>query len=381
MSQPKILIIDDELGIREGTKRALTPQGFSVDTAEDGDQGLRKIEANPYDLVLLDVMMPGFSGIDLLSYIRRHDPDLVCIIITGYATVELAVRAIKQGAYDFLTKPFSVDDLMLAVNQGLERRRLSLETKRLQAIEAEARRLTEEKARLEEVDRAKMRFVRLVTHELQAPVAAIDNYLQLMLEGYVPPEKERETLDKCRVRAQEEMALIADLLELGKVQAVGVRATAPVHLDDVLRQVAGQLGDQAAQKGLQFSVDVAGEIPPVQGVADQFKSVWANLIGNAIKYTLAGAVQVSLRHCEGKVVGQVSDTGIGIPPEARDRLFTEFFRADNAKAMELRGTGLGLAIVKQVIEGAGGKIWVESEPGHGSTFTFELPAATDAPSR
>jgi signal transduction histidine kinase len=115
-------------------------------------------------------------------------------------------------------------------------------------------------------------------------------------------------------------------------------------------------------------------IPPVQGVADQFKSAWANLIGNAIKYTLAGAVQVSLRHHEGRVVGQVSDTGIGIPPEARDRLFTKFFRADNAKAMELRGIGLGLAIVKQVIESAGGKIWVESEPRHGSTFTFELPA-------
>ena len=98
------------------------------------------------------------------------------------------------------------------------------------------------------------------------------------------------------------------------------------------------------------------------------------MIGNAIKYTLAGAVQVSLRHCESRVVGQVSDTGIGIPPETRDRLFTEFFRADNAKARELRCTGLGLAIVKQIIEGAGGKVWVESEPEHGSTFTFALPA-------
>ena len=98
------------------------------------------------------------------------------------------------------------------------------------------------------------------------------------------------------------------------------------------------------------------------------------MIGNAIKYTLAGAAQVSLHHCESRVMGQVRVAGIGIPPEARDRLFTEFFRADNAKARELRGTGLGLAIVKQIVEGAGGKVGVESEPGHGSTFTFELPA-------
>jgi signal transduction histidine kinase len=98
------------------------------------------------------------------------------------------------------------------------------------------------------------------------------------------------------------------------------------------------------------------------------------LIGNAIKYTLAGTAQVSLRHCESRVVGQVRVAGIGIPPKARDRLFTEFFQADNARVRELRGTGLGLAIVKQIIEGAGGKVWVESERGHGSTFTFELPA-------
>jgi DNA-binding NtrC family response regulator len=133
-------------------------------------------------------MMPDISGADLIASIHQRDPEIVCIFVTGYATVELAVRAIKQGAYDFLTKPFSVDDLMLAVNQGLERRRLSLETKRLQAVEAEARRLTEEKARLQEVVRAKLRFIRLVTHELQAPVAAIENYLQLILEGYVPQE-------------------------------------------------------------------------------------------------------------------------------------------------------------------------------------------------
>ena len=101
------------------------------------------------------------------------------------------------------------------------------------------------------------------------------------------------------------------------------------------------------------------------------------MIGNAIKYTPSGEVVVSLQKRDGELVGQVRDTGIGIPPEARDRLFTEFFRADNAKAMELRGTGLGLVIVKQVIEGAGGRIWVQSVPGHGSTFIFQLPVAAE----
>ncbi len=375
--QPKLLVIDDELGIREGVKRALSSQGMRVDTAENGDEGLRKVQAEGYDLILLDVMMPGTSGVDLIAEIHAHDPETVCIIVTGYATVELAVRAIKLGAYDFLTKPFSVDDLMLAVNQGLERRRLSLDAKRALAAEAEARRLAEDKARLEELDRAKRQFYRLVTHELQAPVAGIQNYLQLILDGYVPPEKLRDVVEKCMARAQEEIDLVADLLELGRLQAVNFQQpAAPVRLSEILGQVMDALQSQAAQKNLRLNVEVVGEIPPVIGSADRFKSVWTNLIGNAIKYTPSGGtVGVSLRAGNDLVIGEVRDTGIGIPAEDQPRLFTEFFRAGNAKAQNIRGTGLGLAIVKQIVEGASGKILVESEAGRGSTFTFVLPAA------
>src|SRR5512136_3021394 len=133
MSAPRILVIDDELGICQAIQRALHPTGYKVDTTTSGEDGLKKIKESGYDLVLLDVMMPGVSGIDLIASIHEYDPEIVCVIITGYATVELAVRAIKHGAYDFLTKPFSVDDLLLAVSQGLERRRLSLESKRAEA--------------------------------------------------------------------------------------------------------------------------------------------------------------------------------------------------------------------------------------------------------
>ncbi len=176
MNETNILVIDDEPGIREGCKRALSPHGYHVQTAENGEQGLNKVQSDSFDLVLIDVMMPGTSGIDLISLIHQHDPETICIIVTGYATVELAVAALKQGAYDFLTKPFTSDELLLVVNQGLERRRLSLETRRLRAIEAEAQHLAAEKERLEDLDRAKVAFIRLVTHELQAPISAISTY-------------------------------------------------------------------------------------------------------------------------------------------------------------------------------------------------------------
>lgn len=374
---PGILVIDDEVGICEGVKRALTPQGFRVEAALNGEEGLQIVGDGKIGLVLLDVMMPGVSGIDLLASIHEYDPEIVCIIITGFATVELAVRAIKQGAYDFLTKPFSVDDLIMTVNQGIERRRLSLEARRAQEIETERRRLAEESARLEELALAKQQFIRLVTHELQSPVNAIENYLNLILEGYVPAEKMPETLQKCILRAQEERSLIADLLELGSLQVLGDQGQpVPVHLEQVLQDVLDAYQEQATQKKIDLAVTIDPEIPPVMGAPDQFKSLWSNLISNAIKYTPEnGKVAVNLRLKGASLIGEVSDTGIGIPTEDQPQLFTEFFRARNAKALNIPGTGLGLVIARKVVEAAGGHILVTSRLGTSTTFSFILPLA------
>jgi two-component system sensor histidine kinase/response regulator len=357
---PGVLVIDDEIGICEGIKRALIPQGFRVDSVLNGEEGLQKITQDGFDLVLLDVMMPGVSGIDLLTSIHAHDPEIVCIIITGYATVELAVRAIKQGAYDFLTKPFSVDDLLLAVNQGIERRRLA-----------------EESARLEELNRAKQQFIRLVTHELQSPVNAIEYYLNLIQEGYVPTEKMPDTIRKCILRAQEERSLIADLLELGNMQVLDEQGhPVPVQLGQALQEVLETFQEQAVQKKIDLAVSIPADLPPVVGMLDQFKSLWSNLISNAIKYTPEnGKVTVSLRLKGLSLIGEVSDTGIGIPTEDQPQLFTEFFRAKNAKALNIPGTGLGLVIARKVVEAAGGHILVTSTPGVSTTFSFILPVA------
>lgn len=370
----RILVIDDEQGIREGVKRGLAPQGYIIETAENGEQGLALFQEHPFDLVLIDVMMPGISGIDLISEIHKIDPDTVCVIITGYATVEMAVRAIKEGAYDFLTKPFSVDDLLLVVRQALERRRLSLETKRLQSIEEQARRLQEEKARLEELDRAKMQFIRLVTHELQAPIAAIHTYLKLILEGYISAEEQKEIIEKCLARAQEQMKLINDLLELGRVQAqLQEGKFEEIDMTEIIQAVVEKMQPQATEKGLEFRQQIPPSPKIVLGNRDHFLSVWTNLISNAIKYTEQGFVEVSLRTENGKLIGEVRDSGIGIPETEQAHLFEEFFRASNAKKSSRQGTGLGLSIVKRVVEAARGEVWVQSKEGEGSLFGFWVP--------
>src|SRR5512142_1304119 len=145
----RILVIDDEEGIRKGCARVLQPLGYAIDTATGFQDGLQKIQAGQFDVVLLDVIMPDGRGIDLLEPIRQRDSEAVAILITGYATVELAVDAIKRGAYDFISKPFTAQLLLMTVEQGLQKRRLSLETRRLQAVEKQVAELEQARQQAE----------------------------------------------------------------------------------------------------------------------------------------------------------------------------------------------------------------------------------------
>jgi signal transduction histidine kinase len=233
--------------------------------------------------------------------------------------------------------------------------------------------------KLSALEDARAQFTLLVTHELRAPVAAIQSYLKLILEGYVPPTKVQETLEKAEKRAMEQLALIADLLELGRIQSADARGKVePIQLGRALLEQMDLMAARAQERGITIHADVDPELPLVLSNNDQIRSVWNNLISNAIKYNRDdGRVDIKL-HCEGdRIVGSVSDTGIGIPAEAMTRLFSEFFRADNAKAASRMGTGLGLSIVKEIIEHSGGQITCESEIDKGTTFRFWLPVIAE----
>lgn len=257
--------------------------------------------------------------------------------------------------------------------------RLQVKTKDLveanQACEYQVQQLADLNAKLKKADEMRTQFTLLVTHELRAPVAAIHSYLKLILDGYVPPEKQQDILERSERRAREQLELIADLLELGRIQQkAATDKTEPVQVDEVLQSVSEMMRTHAQEKGLSFNVEIAPGLPPVKATPDHIKQVWMNLISNAVKYTKpGGTVTVSVSQNPNYVVGEVQDTGIGISPEHQTKIFDEFFRTDEAKAMERQGTGLGLSIVKRIVEVYGGRIWVESEVGKGSKFTFTLP--------
>ncbi len=224
------------------------------------------------------------------------------------------------------------------------------------------------------------RFMMRVAHNLRSPLAAMVSMLDVVRGGYKGDLSagQNEYLDRIDRRARTMIRMINGLLTLARNgETKGADAFRPLDLTAIAGRIRRTFQDEAQQKNLCYEVVVPPDLPPVQGNTDMIEQTLENLVANAIKYTAAGGrVEVAfIKGLQQTVQIRVHDSGIGIAPEDLKHLFTEFFRAENARAMEEIGTGLGLAIVKQTVERHGGRILVESTPGQGSTFTIDLPVA------
>ncbi len=370
-----VLVIDDEVGMREGCRRALTPYRYQVTTAEHGVEGLRKLREGQFDLILLDAMMPGMSGLELLDRIHEHDPDIICVMITGYATVDLAAQAMKQGAHDFLPKPFTSDELLAVVQRGLEERERLQRLREEREREEETRQLERTQLEIAKLDAIESRFMLVIVHELRNPAGVLKNYLQLMRAGYVDDEEWGEYLEKLDLRAGQLLNMLDDLLELAHLKGEG-KPSKPkaVAAADVLEEVERKFRPAAEAKGLEFDVQIQSR-PTVLTLPGHLQSLWTHLIDNAIRYTPKGQVRVTLTEREDQMISTVIDTGIGISTEELTRIFQEFYRSESARAEVELGTGLGLAIVDQILKVCQGRILVDSLPGKGTTFSVHLPLA------
>ena len=374
--KPNILVVDDEVGMREGCRRALTAQGFRVSTAEHGAEALHKVREGPFTLVLIDAMMPGMSGLELLGAIHEYNPDIICIVITGYATVDLAARAMKVGAFDFLPKPFMLDELSAVVNRGLEEYQRRAAGREQQEREEEARQRERARAETAKLDAIESRFMLVVAHELRNPAGVIKNYLQFMRSGYADAGEIDECLEKLEQRADQLLAMLDDMLELAYLkQKAGPSTLKPVPAAEVLEEVIGQLRPAADTKGLELVVQLRAR-PTVLANRNHLHSLWTKLIDNAIRYTPDGGVTITLDEHEGWLVTTIVDTGIGMSDEELRCVFQEFYCSESAKAIVTPGTGLGLPIVDQIVKLYNGAIQVDSTPGQGTTFTVKLPAAS-----
>jgi len=228
-----------------------------------------------------------------------------------------------------------------------------------------------------EVDRAKTEFVSTVSHELRTPMTSIKGYTELVHAETAGPinEEQRRFLGIIKNNTDRLTALINDLLDISQVETGRMRfEIKPLQIGEIVADVVSVLAGQADANDQTLIYEVVGGIPDVMGDQDRLNQVLTNLIGNAIRYTPQGGdIEVRVYPVEGAVRVDVRDTGIGIDPRDMAHIFERFYRSDHPLVQEKRGSGLGLSIVKMFIEMHGGRIWVESEPGEGSTFTFILP--------
>lgn len=378
----RILIIDDEEGIRKGCVRVLQPSGYQLEVATTFHEGLQKIRAGQFDLVLLDVMMPDGRGIDLLEPIREQDPETVAVLITGYATVELAVDAIKRGAYDFISKPFTAQLLLMTVEQGLQKRRLSLETRRLQSVEKQMAELQQAREQAERLSEFKSAFATMVAHELRAPVGAAQSLVRTLLGGLAGEltSRQQELLNRVEIRLDGLLKLVNDLLTLAASKSLAAEVPlTPVKIMPVLQRVLQSYDDEALKKHVTLEYAGAPCDVEVQATEDGLETVLGNLICNAVKYTPAGgSVRVELIAEDAWARLRVADTGIGIAAGDLPRIGEEFFRGANARGQNIQGTGLGLSIVTELLKRFGARIDIQSQEGQGTTVALEFPLRAGA---
>jgi two-component system sensor histidine kinase/response regulator len=358
--QFKILIIDDEEVILDSCTRILKNSAYKLATAANGTLGLEMVKEFQPDLVFVDLKMPGISGIEVIEKIRDIEPNIVVIVITGFATVSSAVEAMKNGAYDFLPKPFTPDEFRLIAQRGLDKRKLILETIQLRR----------------EKEMLRDQFAAIVSHELKAPLGAVQQNLFVLVSELSKQltEDQKTRFDRMQTNISDLIKLILTWLRVLSVDLNKIRETfKPTSIASVLSKATESVSPNATRKDVEIISSVKEPLPQVNGDEGTLVETVVNILGNAVKYSRTGSkIVLKAESNVNTIEVSVADTGIGIPPEDLPHIFDDFYTGKDGQKIE-KSTGLGLAIARRIIEAHNGTISVESEFGKGSTFKICLP--------
>ena len=386
LDRPRVLVVDDLEDNRIVLGRRLARRGFSVDEAVGGAEALEQIAARPFDLVLLDVMMPGLDGFETLTRIRAAHTaaELPVIMVTVRDGAHDVVRALRLGANDYVTKPFDFEvvsariETQVALKQLIDRSHR--EQPELETMVAELRQAV---LKAEHAAQAKAEFLANMSHEIRTPLNGMLGLANVLATEAADPSHR----DLARIIADSAVALerlLSDSLDLSRVEAgkLEIRAE-PFALADVVRRVVGLFSKAAAAKGLtvETAIDASAEARVV-GDALRLQQILTNLVNNAVKFTERGFVRVRVSADGLAYRFEVADSGIGFDPAKADELFGRFEQADSSIAGRFGGSGLGLAISRRLAELMGGALSATAAPGEGATFTLTLPlpaAAAPAP--
>lgn len=355
---PTILVVDDEAIIRDLCSRALNE--YQIIQAENGYEALRILDDRTVDLVLVDVMMPGMSGLELLQQIKERDPAQLVMIMTGYTDKDIILRALKAHADDFIQKPINLLQLRTSIGQSLERKALRREL-----------------LQLKQLDRIKSDFLGLISHKLRTPTTSISLFIQNLASGTFDVEDPgfASALEAIREESEYLAYLIQDLLYYSDfILQDNPSKASREDLKEIVFAVVAEKRAAIEQKGLSLQSSLAGNWPVV--IVDRRRIAFAlnAIFDNAIKFTPAGGeIRLSGEIAEHELVLNIQDNGPGIPAEEIAKVFEKFYQIDPHHTGQIRGFGLGLFYARQFIRDHGGSIKINSVPGQETTVTIRLP--------
>ena len=371
MEKLNLLVVDDEPGIRTGVIRSL--QNFSVGfpfmeddfqfniiEAGSGEEALVLIDQHHPDIILLDNKLPGIEGVEVLEQIKDKEIDTMVMMITSFASLELAVKATNNGAYSFIPKPFTPQELRGAVEQITKRLFLKRMTKKMNTVGKQVR----------------FMFLSVLSHELKSPLNAIEGYLRMMQNKQMGENIDdyEKMISRSLERISGMRTLIMDLLDLTKIESgKKLREFKQLNLCETARVAVDSMEPYAIQRNVTVHFNSEKDVI-FYADSDEMEIIFNNLISNAIKYNSEnGEVFITVDRIEDEIIVTVRDTGIGMTQEEIGKLFQEFVRIKNIKTKNISGSGLGLSILKKLVEMYSGKIEVTSIPDEGSTFKIIFP--------
>jgi signal transduction histidine kinase len=370
----KILIIDDESMVRETLATYLRSQGYQVRVASSGEEGLWMLEEATADLVFSDIKMPGLSGMEVLRRVRERWPATEVVLVTGYATVDHAVEALRLGAYDFLLKPVRLARLEILVRHCEERIRFSQDNRELREVVE----------RLRELSARKEKFIALANHEIRTPTTVAAGLVSLLADrsGDLPEDVRRliASSDRALRRLKD---VVEDLGDLGLARGGSLDLQIAPHASEELLTDIEDLGEMyRGLRNLRIHVQ-RGQGGAWRAKFDRRKILRAvgALLQNAVKYTPdGGEVAVGVAVVGRDLRFEVSDTGVGVPREEEEKIFELFYEAADVRHHRTSGhefggggLGVGLPLARAIAQAHGGGVEYRPRSEGGSVFTLKVP--------
>ena len=384
MSHDRILIVDDDPALLTALSRALTLRmpDLVVENCDSAFAAIEQISEIEYDAVVTDIKMPGMDGLALLHEIRRLQPDLPTLLITGHGQHDLAVQALRGGAFDFIQKPIDRDYVVASLSRAIRMRKMHRQLQEQQDAlanhAAELERAVEERTeQLRQANRRKDEFLATLSHELRNPLSPIRSGLDILeMEGHGDPD----IIRLMQEQIEHVVRLVDDLTDTARIMQGKIELRKePTDLHELIDQSVKTLKSRIEDRKHQLTLSLSKE--PICVMADPVRIVQIveNLLGNAAKYTdPGGRIDLSTRAEDGQAVITVKDTGVGIDAELLPNVFELFTQSARSLDRSQGGLGIGLALVHRLVEMHQGSITAVSEgPGQGSTFIVRLPAWTE----